>query len=93
MMLVETDYLIVRHDPAIGDLIRTILTKNQGLIAPAAGRRRQWQERDKICRVIVPNWPDPPDEGATGRFRYSVDEMIRELQAVNASIEAKGKAT
>ena len=92
MMLVETDFLIVRHDPAIGGLIREILIRNRSLIIPATGKIRQWQDGSRVCRAIAPNWPDPPDEdGATGRFRYAVERMIREIETTGASVETRQK--
>ena len=91
MMLVETDFLIVRHDPAIGSLIRKVLIKNRNLIVPATGQRRQWQDGNKVCRTIVPNWPDTDDEGEKTNFRYSLDAMVTELKARGASVEAREK--
>lgn len=92
MMLVETDYLIVRYDPAIGGLIRKILTRKGHLFIPAAGKIRQWQERNNICRTLIPAWPDSDDEGEITSFGYSLENTINEIKALGASVEKrKGK--
>ncbi len=88
MMLIETDFLIVKYEPAIGGLIRATLMEHEKFIAG----KRQWQDGHKVCLVITLARPDTDDEGETTSFRYSTDEMIRQLEINGASVEEREKA-
>ncbi|TSC90072.1 MAG: hypothetical protein G01um10142_470 [Parcubacteria group bacterium Gr01-1014_2] len=87
-MLVETDFLIVRHEPSIGGLIRATLTKYRDLIAG----KRQWQDGKNVCLAITLARPDTDDEGEKTRFNYSLSDFADKLQASGASVEKRNEA-
>lgn len=88
MMLVQTDYLIIRHDPALGGIVRAILSKYADLIAG----KGQWQEREKVCRIVTPAWPDTDDEEKETRFVEDFfGDLVMELQSHDISTEIRKK--
>lgn len=76
-MLAETDYLVIRYDPSLGGVVRAILSKYANLIAG----KGQWQEREKVCTVVTPAWPDTDDKEERTKFRCLFDDLIKELEA------------
>jgi hypothetical protein len=85
MMPVKTDFLIVRHEPSIGGLIRATLIKYRYLIAG----KRCWQDGENVCLAITLARPDTDDEGRKTRFNYSLNDLADELQASGASVIEK----
>lgn len=87
-MLVQIDYLVIRYEPALGGIVRAILSKHANLIVG----KKQFQEREKVCTVVTPAWPDTDDEGEKTRFDEDFfGNLVTELKFHGISTEMSKK--